>query len=173
MTMSDSRDRVQAYSFDLNATPSVAAVRLGWHRFKAIVTEYSWSGYTIIVSPSIARKMQKGKHGTLEFQGSNYKVCCLESQQIDKTSTKVQLLLDASESAPQIPKKKKRCAASTTLNLSQRDPIFGVAAGFGIVIVLAMLPGWGDGWGTSSYVSEGFRAIFMSVYDVCIGLLGG
>ncbi len=171
--MNETQDRSQAYSFDLNANPSVAAIRLGWQKFKAIVTEYSWSGYTVVVSPATARKMQNGRQGTLEFQGSNYKVRCSGSQQIDKKSVEVHLQLDASESAPPAPKKKKGCAASSTVNLNQRDPILGIAAGFGLVVILAMMPGWGDGWGTSSYVSAGFHAVFVSIHDVFNGLLGG
>jgi hypothetical protein len=171
--MNETLDRAQAYSFDVDANTSDAAIRLGRHRFKAHVTEYSWAGYTVIVSAATARKMRKGTHATLEFQGSNYKVCCMESQTIDKKSVEVRLTLDASESAPPVPRKKKRCAASATLNLNQRDPILGIAAATGLVFLLAMAPGWGDGWGTSQVISGGFQAVFTGVYDVCAGIVGG
>jgi len=170
--MNDNQDRAKAYSFDLNANPLTGSLRFGWCNFQALVTEYSWSGYTIVVSPSIARKLRKGRQGTLEFQGSSYKVSCLDSKSLDKKSVEVHLLLNASESTPLVPKKKKRCAASASLNLNQRDPVLGTATCLGLLMLLLILPGWGEGWGTSAYLSEGFRSVFVNACDACKGLFG-
>ncbi len=170
--MNDNQDRTQAYSFDLNANRSTGWLRFGWHKFQAFVTEYSWSGYTVVVSPSIARKLRKGRHGTLEFQGSNYKVSCLDSKSLDKKTVEVHLLLDASESAPVQSTKKKRCAAASTLNLNQRDPVLGIATWVGLILVLLILPGWGEGWGTSDYLSDGFRTVFFNTCDACKCIFG-
>ncbi len=171
--MNDNLDRAKAYSFDLNANPSTGSLRIGWRKFKAVVTEYSWSGYTIVVTSTIARKLRKGRHGTLEFQGSNYKVSCADSKSLDNKSVEVHLQLDASESAPSVPKKKKRCAAATSLNLNQRDPVLGIATWICLLMLLLILPGWGEGWGTSDYLSEGFRSVFLNACDACKGILGG
>ena len=165
--MQEIQDRAKAYSFELQANQSVGVLRIGWKRFNVSVTQYSWSGYTIVVWPAVARRLTAGRNGILEFQGSSYKVSCSNSQSLEDGTVAVHLELDATESTPVRNSKKKRGAAASSISLNQRDPVLGTASWICLLMLLMILPGWGEGWGTSAYLSEGFRSVFVSVCDAC------
>ena len=170
--MNDTQDRAKAYSFDLQANLSKATLLIGWKKLKVSVTQYSWSGYTIVVSSAIARILTTGRHATLEFQGSSYKVTCLDSQSLEDGNVAIQLQLVESEVNSPSTKKKKRSAAKASVHLNQKDPILGIASWICFLMLLLILPGWGEGWGTSTYLSDGFQSVFLNTCNACKCILG-
>jgi len=170
--MNETQDRAKAYSFGLNADQSIGFLRVGWRNFKVAVTQYSWSGYTIVVRPTIGRELWTGRLATLEYQGSSYKVSCLDSRSLDDGAVEIHLQLDDSEAKRSTPPKKKRCATGPSIHLNQRDPILRIATWVCLLMLLMILPGWGEKWGTSSYLSQSFHSVFVNACDAVQGIFG-
>jgi hypothetical protein len=170
--MNETQDRAKAYSFGLNADQATGLLRMGWRKFKVSVTQYSWSGYTIVVRPNIGRQLQTGKRATLEYQGSSYQVNCLDSRMLEDGSMEIHLKLDESEAKQSAAPKKKPYIIGTSIRLNQRDPILGIATWICLLMLLMILPGWGERWGTSSYLSDGFRSVFINARDAFRSILG-
>ncbi len=170
--MNETQDRAKAYSFGLQASQASACLRIGWHKLKVSVTEYSWSGYTVVVQKRAARKLREGREWTLEYQGSDYRVNCLGSRPLSDGKVEVHLQLDQSATTPSSTSKKKPWTAATSVRLNHRDPLLGLASGIGLVVMLLILPGWGDEWGTSACLTNGFRTAFDNAFDACMCIFG-
>ncbi len=67
--MNETIEPVQAHAFELQADQSAGVLHLGRRRFQVVVAQFSWSGYTIVVSRSVARRLAAGRRGLLEYQG--------------------------------------------------------------------------------------------------------
>jgi len=170
--MNETLDRVNAYSFDLQADQAASCLRIGRKRLKVQVTQFSWSGYTISAPRSAARMLGLGRQGILEFQGDSYRVCCMgrDLQEDGSLSLQLQRIDDATKSS--VATRKKRNKAGGSHRLSQGDSVLSLASCLGLVLILLILPGWGDGWGTSTYLSEGIKTFFSGGFNACRCVFG-
>ena len=170
--MQETQDRLKAYSFDLEPEQVPCRMRIGRKKLLVQVTQYSWSGYSIAVPKSQWKLFALGKRGTLEFQGNTHKVRFLNRVLQDDGAVIVELerIDDALKSS--ISARKKRNVAGAGIRLNQGDSVLSIASCFGLVLILLILPGWGEGWGTSSYLTDGIKSVMMNGCDACRCLLG-
>ncbi len=170
--MQETQDRLKAYSFDIEPEQAPCRMRIGRKKLLVQVTQYSWSGYTIGVPKSQWRLFALGKRGTLEFQGNTHKVIFLNRVLQDDGSIFVELERMDDVLKSSISGRKKRNVAGASIRLNQGDSVLSIASCFGLVLILLILPGWGEGWGTSSYLTDGIKTFVAGGCDACRCLLG-
>lgn len=169
--MNETQDRAQAYSFDLQADQSHGSLRIGNVQSPVTVKQFSWSGYTIEVPPSISSKRWLGKRGSLSFQGNQYAVNC-KSHEV-QTDGKFLLQLERIDNdAAKSRKRKKKSALSGSIALTPKNPVLGIAGWLCLVALFLILPGWGENWGTSKYLSDGIYSIVANGSQACRNILG-
>ena len=170
--MQETQDRLKAYSFDMEPEQAPCRMRIGHKKLLVQVTQYSWSGYTIAVPKSQSKLFALGKRGTIEFQGNTHKVSFLNRTLLEDKTVVVELERIDDATKASISARKKRTVAGASIRLNQGDSVLSIASCFGLVLILLILPGWGDGWGTSSYISEGIKTVVAGGCDACRSLLG-
>ncbi len=145
--MVETQAKEKPFCFQTPAEQALGLLRIGRRSFSVEVSGYSWAGYTIHVPPKTAQRLRSGTTGRLSHAGSTYEVSCGSQEQLDGKVVQVELLreLDPEEVRRQ---KRKRAAvhAPAAHTLSQRDPVLSFATWMFLIMLLMILPGWGEVW---------------------------
>lgn len=171
--MVEAQAKEKPFCFQTPAEQALGLLRIGRRKFHVEVSGYSWAGYTIHVPAKIAKRLRLGLAGKLSHAGSTYEITCSTQERIDDQRVRVELRRELDpEEARRLRKKRSVAYAPATHSLNQRDPVLSFATWLFLIMILMVMPGWGEAWGTSAYFSEGVRAVFVNVCDACKSLAG-
>jgi hypothetical protein len=132
---------------------------VGWKKLPVTVLSYSWAGYTLEVNYKTSKLLERSRSAQLMHQGSKYDVSFVAKERRDKNLYCVQLTREEDKTIQSKLNRRRKIATSPTLALNQRDPILRIAFIFFVILMLLMMPGWGERWGTSNYFLETVASI--------------
>jgi hypothetical protein len=173
MSQVETESRARPYCYPTQNDQAIGKLRLGWRDYPVLVCGYSWAGYTIEVNNSLARKLSLGREAKLTHQGSTYEVSCLSRVVVRKNLVQIELQREDNHAERNKLIRRNKTAARATISLNQRDPVLSFATWVFIIMMLMILPGWGESLGTTQYFTEGFKSVFMNVCDAAKCLCGG
>lgn len=168
--MSSTQNQLKAHSYAIQDDRAVGLLRIGNKKLSVSVTEFSWAGYTVCCPASTESQLRLGLRGTFEFKGDTFRVTCLSRQLLD--DGRLELELERSDAIPAL-KQKKQHGGESGIKLNHSDPVLVFGSLAGLIFLLLILPGWGGGWGTSRYLTEGVASAATSVCDAFRSLLMG
>ena len=170
--MIQTQEREKAFCFQTKNEQSQGTLTLGRRKYPVVVSRYSWAGYTIEVTDKLAKLLPHEKVGRLNHQGSTYAIKCASRERLEKNRVQVELERQDDEADRRRFMRRTKSKASATLSLNQRDPVLTLSTIAFIVLMLLIMPGWGDSWGTSRYFTDGIASIVKGIGDAAHSLAG-
>jgi hypothetical protein len=171
--MVESESKVKAFIFDAIQEQSGGQLVVRGRTFKVGVSGFSWEGYNVHLPTKMAKRLRCGLSGKFTYAGIVYNVSCGNQQAIGNGLVQVHLRRERDDEEIRRDKNRKfRAFVPATHSLNQRDPVLGFATGVFFVVMLLVLPGWGEASGSSEFFTEGFRTVFVNVCDACKCLAG-
>ncbi len=147
-----------------------ATIKIGFGRVRGCVIEKSLTGYTMLLKRRYARRMKIGRKFHMQFDGALMQVQLLRKQNIDKSCTRLALVMSNDYTPPQ--KVKSTCWHALLPSAKPGSGSTQLAfAGFAMVLFCVLsLPGLGDKLGTAEPIQKGFQTVLQTA-DAQIGAL--
>ena len=154
--MQAEQDRTFAYSFQLPASQTRGRLRVGSRKIAVKVQSKSWQEIKLLTTAKIARKAITKGRCSLEHQGI---VCqAIASSQLTVGEGQVCLTLTITSEPSNLSRRIKRITNSSAKSHQQRitgDPMSTICLLAGSLLILLVMPGWGDELGTSDLLTDG------------------